>query len=270
MRQKTMAAIFVAALGATGAQAGDPPPFQEFTFKRLQPPAPGTTRRITVQIEPVEEEPAPVARAADAAQYAGGAYDWFWSDVPSGGAGAAGIDDALLVLARAPVGRTAPRFDLDRMRRLARSHGRDILAATVGTRVSPALALAVMAVESGGRARAVSPAGARGLMQLMPATAARFGVGDSDDPVENIRGGIAYLDWLMGHFGGDPLLVLAGYNAGEGAVARYDGVPPYDETRAYVPKVIAAFQVARGLCLTPPMLVSDGCVFVEDRLAANG
>ena len=84
---------------------------------------------------------------------------------------------------------------------------------------------------------------------------------DLTDPDQNIRGGVAYLDWLMGEFDNDPVLVLAGYNAGEGAVARHDGVPPYDETRAYVPKVLAAWNVAKGLCKTPPVLISDGCVF---------
>ncbi|MCB2140264.1 MAG: lytic transglycosylase domain-containing protein, partial [Rhodobacteraceae bacterium] len=92
-----------------------------------------------------------------------------------------------------------------------------------------------------------------------------FGVVDRMDPSDNIRGGVAYLDWLMGQFGGDPLMVLAAYNAGENAVRGAGGVPAYAETRNYVPKVLAAWMVARGLCVTPPDLVSDGCVF-----AANG
>jgi soluble lytic murein transglycosylase-like protein len=98
-------------------------------------------------------------------------------------------------------------------------------------------------------------------MQLIPATAARFGVTDSTDPVQNIKGGVAYLNWLMQEFDRDPLMVLAAYNAGEGAVKANDGVPPFAETRDYVPKVLAAWQVAQGLCLTPPELVSDPCVF---------
>jgi soluble lytic murein transglycosylase-like protein len=98
-------------------------------------------------------------------------------------------------------------------------------------------------------------------MQLMPAAAERFGVGDRLDPAQNIRGGVRYLDQLMKDFDNDPLLVLAGYNAGENAVRKHGGVPPFAETRDYVPKVLAAFSVARGLCLTPPELVSDGCAF---------
>lgn len=126
--------------------------------------------------------------------------------------------------------------------------------------------LSVISVESAGDARAVSRAGAQGLMQLMPATAARFGVTNPLDPRQNIRGGVAYLDWLLNHFGGDPILALAGYNAGEGSVRDNSGVPPYAETRAYVPKVLTAWTVARGLCLTPPELVSDGCVFAVNNL----
>ena len=107
----------------------------------------------------------------------------------------------------------------------------------------------------------VSSAGAVGLMQLIPATASRFGVTDSSDPVQNIAGGVAYLNWLMKEFDRDPLMVLAAYNAGEGAVKANTGVPPYAETRDYVPKVLAAWQVAQGLCISPPELVSDPCVF---------
>lgn len=100
-------------------------------------------------------------------------------------------------------------------------------------------------------------------MQLMPATAERFGVSDTTVAADNIRGGVAYLDWLLQEFGGDPILALAGYNAGENAVKRAGGVPDYPETRGYVPKVLAAWSVAKGLCRTPPQLVSDGCVFIS-------
>jgi soluble lytic murein transglycosylase-like protein len=145
------------------------------------------------------------------------------------------------------------------MQRLVRRWGAEVVAATRGTTVSPALALAVMAVESAGEATAISPKGAQGVMQLIPATAARFGVADALDGAENIRGGVAYLDWLMRRFDGDPVLVLAAYNAGEGAVQAHAGVPPYAETRAYVPKVLAAWQAARGLCAVPPTVLTDPC-----------
>jgi soluble lytic murein transglycosylase-like protein len=105
--------------------------------------------------------------------------------------------------------------------------------------LQPALVLAVMAAESGFDASALSPKNAQGLMQLIPDTARRFGVRNILDPAQNIRGGMAYLRWLLAYFEGDLALALAGYNAGEGAVDRYRGVPPYAETRLYVRKIMA-------------------------------
>ena len=100
--------------------------------------------------------------------------------------------------------------------------------------LDPRLVLAVIQVESAYHTDAVSPKEAAGLMQLIPATAARFGVRDVFNPEDNMRGGMAYLRWLLAYFQGDLSLALAAYNAGEGAVERYRGVPPYAETRAYL------------------------------------
>ena len=106
-------------------------------------------------------------------------------------------------------------------------------------KVQPQLALAIMEVESNFDTVALSPRNAKGLMQLIPETAARFNVRNAYDPEQNIRGGMAYLRWLLAYFEGDVMLVAAAYNAGEGAVNRYRGVPPYAETRAYVQRVLA-------------------------------
>ncbi|OED48917.1 lytic transglycosylase domain-containing protein [Leisingera sp. S232] len=251
-------------VAAPGQEA--PKPFPEFEAKRIKPPLPGTGKRIIVQIEPQPEaavaEPALDAPEADGAAVptATGRYGWFWDKVAPGleGAGPGRLDDALQALKGAK-GPPAPRLQL--LQEIAQQRGVQILIESAGTEVSPALVLAVIAVESAGKPDAVSSAGAQGLMQLMPATAERFGVSDALEAKQNIAGGVRYLDWLMKEFGGDPLLVLAGYNAGEGAVRSHQGVPPYAETRDYVPKVLAAYQVARGLCTTPQMFLSDGCMF---------
>ena len=107
--------------------------------------------------------------------------------------------------------------------------------------VSPQLALAIIAVESNFNVTAVSPKAAMGLMQLIPQTAKRFGVKNAFDAQDNISGGLAYLRWLLAYFEGDVVLVAAAYNAGEGAVNLHRGIPPFDETREYVKRVMSRF-----------------------------
>lgn len=107
-------------------------------------------------------------------------------------------------------------------------------------RVPVALICGVMLQESGGNPKAVSHCGARGLMQLMPATARRMGVGNIMDPRQNIEGGVRYLRLLLDRFRGDVKLAVAAYNCGEGNVEKYGNrIPPFAETRAYVPNVLA-------------------------------
>ncbi|WP_294608444.1 lytic transglycosylase domain-containing protein [Roseovarius sp.] len=250
--------------------AGDPPPFPDFTFKRQKPPAAGVKRRINVQIAP-QSAVAPRAvptRTDDLPAPREASYGWFWKLVPpelEADTGAR-LRMAAEQLSNPPAGQriSAPRLQM--LQDIALAEGRHILRETVGTRVSPALVLAVIAVESSGRADATSGAGAQGLMQLMPATASRFGVRDASRPDQNIRGGVAYLEWLLGEFEGDVVMALAGYNAGENAVKTHKGVPPFAETRDYVPKVLAAYEVARGLCKTRPELITDACAL---NLALN-
>jgi hypothetical protein len=103
--------------------------------------------------------------------------------------------------------------------------------------LDPNLVLAVIATESGFQSNAVSPKNAKGLMQLTDGTARRFGVKDPFEPKDNVRGGVRYLRWLLQYFNGDVVLALAGYNAGEEAVVRHGGVPPYAETREYIEKI---------------------------------
>jgi hypothetical protein len=107
--------------------------------------------------------------------------------------------------------------------------------------ISPRLAFAVVTVESNFQAGARSEKHAQGLMQLIPETAERFKVKNAFDPVQNLRGGLAYLRWLLAYFEGDVALAAAGYNAGEGAVDKYQGIPPYQETRTYVRRIQELF-----------------------------
>lgn len=109
-------------------------------------------------------------------------------------------------------------------------------------RIDPLLLFALINQESGGRARARSYKGAMGVMQLMPGTARRFGVRDPFQVSEGVRGGVEYLAWLLDYFKGDVVRALAGYNAGEGAVMRYHGVPPYRETQDYVRRIARRYQ----------------------------
>lgn len=252
------------ALAGSWAFAQSPAPFPDFSAKRVKAPPKGQPPKIDVQITrqdtPVAQVASPAATKPGAAV---GSYDWFWSqmspDIAETGPGR--LQEALLHLSTPPEGHGVKQPRLDDLMRIASAHQTEILMATVGKNVSPALVLAMIAVESGGQADVTSPAGAQGLMQLMPVTAERFGVEDPFDSAQNIEGGVAFLDLLMKSFAQDPILVLASYNAGENAVRKAGGVPEFPETRDYVPKVLSAYSVARALCRTPPELISDGCVF---------
>ncbi|XSG85699.1 MAG: transglycosylase SLT domain-containing protein [Methylohalobius sp. ZOD2] len=111
--------------------------------------------------------------------------------------------------------------------------------------VDPELVLAVINAESAFDPNALSAKNARGLMQLIPATAKRFGVRNVWNPVENIKGGSAYLNWLLRRFKGNVRLTLAAYNAGENTIQKYQGIPPYKETQNYVRKIIATYGKTR-------------------------
>lgn len=112
------------------------------------------------------------------------------------------------------------------IRRIAQAHS-----------VDEALVRAVIHAESAFNPNALSSAGAQGLMQLMPATGRQYGVTDAWDPIQNIEGGVRYLRFLLDFFDGDTQLATAGYNAGENAVLRFSGIPPYAETQVYVQRV---------------------------------
>ena len=128
--------------------------------------------------------------------------------------------------------------------------------------IDPELVLAFIAVESGFNAKAVSPRNAQGLMQLIPETAQRFRVKDAFNAEDNIKGGVAYLQWLLAFFKGNVPLVAAAYNAGERAVERHRGIPPYPETRDYVRRITALYRKTthpyqEGLVKSSPMLAAS-------------
>ena len=130
-----------------------------------------------------------------------------------------------------------PGVNFGKVRLNTSAYGDEIRAASRRYGVDEAVVRAIIHAESAFNPRALSRVGAQGLMQLMPATARRFGVGDAFDAAENIRGGVQYLAWLLKRFDGNVKLAAAGYNAGEGAVDKYKGVPPYAETQRYVERV---------------------------------
>ena len=117
--------------------------------------------------------------------------------------------------------------------------------------VDPRFIHAVIKQESKYDPDATSPAGAKGLMQLMPATAKRFKCDDLKDQACNVEAGTKYLAWLLKRFNGDVSLALAGYNAGEGAVDKYQGIPPYQETENYVKKIVANYGKTYHPVLSP-------------------
>ena len=130
-----------------------------------------------------------------------------------------------------------PGVNFGTIRLNTEAYRNEIAAAAAQFGVEEAIVRAIIHAESAYRPNAMSRVGAQGLMQLMPATARRFGVSNAFDPAQNIRGGVQYLGWLLKRFNGDLKLAAAGYNAGEGAVDKYKGVPPYSETQRYVQRV---------------------------------
>jgi soluble lytic murein transglycosylase-like protein len=141
---------------------------------------------------------------------------------------------------------TKPGVNFGTLRLNTAAYQAEIAAAARQHGVDEAIVRAIIHAESAYNPLALSRVGAQGLMQLMPATARRFGVSDAFNPQQNIQGGVKYLAWLLKRFNGNLTLAAAGYNAGEGAVDKYNGVPPYNETRRYVDRVGVLAERYRG------------------------
>lgn len=156
--------------------------------------------------------------------------------------GAVGMNAAIL----SKIGKQKLPFNINNKKRLR--YAKAIIQAARKYKLDPYLVHAVISAESAYNPKATSHAGAMGLMQLMPATAERFGVSNAYDPVANINGGTRYLRWLLNYFKGNINLALAGYNAGEGAVVKYKyKIPPYKETQTYVARVLKFYHHYRNL-----------------------
>ncbi len=140
-----------------------------------------------------------------------------------------------------------PSLNFGTLRLNTTAYQAEIAAASREFGVDESVIRAIMHAESSYNPMALSHAGAQGLMQLMPATARRFGVNDAFNAGQNIRGGVQYLSWLLKRFNGDLRLAAAGYNAGEGAVDRHGGIPPYRETQRYVERVSVLADRYRGM-----------------------
>jgi len=190
------------------------------------------------------------------------AFKWFWKEVSSSStaASAARWAEVMRVIERGRASGKAVFGSRAAAARILRDYRPLLEREAKRRKVSLPLLIAVIAVESNGNRLARSPKGARGLMQLMPGTARRFGVANTYTPAQNIRGGAHYLDWLLRYFKDDAVLALAGYNAGEGAVIEHRGVPPFAETRDYVAKGAGAYAAARTLCKSPPRSPREPCV----------
>lgn len=211
-------------------------------FKVVKPPNRGARKRLIINNV---ARSLPPGRSAKRAQR----HAWFWRATSPrlDAADPARLEALTAVAARNLSGGGRSKV----VRDIRKTFGAEIAAAARGANVSEALLIALVAAESAGKPNAVSPKGAEGLGQLMPATARRFGVTDAKDPAQNLRGAADYLSVLLKLFEEDALLALAGYNAGEGAVGRHKGVPPFNETRDYVPIVLGYYHHAKDLCAAP-------------------
>ena len=207
--------------------------------------APATTtatRRVEFQATP-GAAPAPAATAARGARVTRGAVYTYMKDgvthytnVRPQNAGAA-VRTLFTYVETCYACSTLPGVDFSNVRLNTAAYAAEIRAAAARFGVDEALVRAIVHAESAFNPNAVSHKGAQGLMQLIPATADRFDVADPFDPAQNIAGGVQYLAWLLDRFDDNITLAAAGYNAGEGNVDRYGGVPPFDETQRYVGRV---------------------------------
>ena len=220
-----------------------------------RPAAPATPpKSVPSPAAPVAAAKAPASKAAGTPRVVQGeVYSYIKDGVrhytsrrPKGGEGATAMRTISYSFVESCYACTASKVDFTNVRLNTAAYQLEVAAAAREYGVDEAVVRAIIHAESSFDPRALSRVGAQGLMQLMPATAERFGVRNAFDASQNIRGGVKYLAWLLKRFDGDLTLAAAGYNAGEGAVDKYDGVPPYKETQRYVQRVGVLAERYRG------------------------
>lgn len=241
--------IFVLAsapLAAAGAPAGPPEPHP------VQPPPQAAAAHAPAPVLPPDIPlPAPKTTAPAEAPKAGTAEAAKPATAqPAGDEKLARLQEAASLILEVNTGLGAPQSP----------YGQLIYDIAIRHSINPQLVAALIRVESSFNPRAVSRKGAYGLMQLLPATARRFGVQkkrDLLDPVKNLEAGVRYLKWLTERFGGNTQMTLAAYNAGEGAVDRFGGIPPYRETQNYVKKIFGLLGLDPEPAAPPPSAVQE-------------
>ena len=237
--------IFVlvsAPLAAAGVPAGPPEPHP------VQPPPQAAAAHAPAPVLPPDislpaPKTTPPAEAPKAGRRAGTAQ-------PAGDEKLARLQEAASLILEVNTGLGAPQSP----------YGQLIYDIAIRHSINPQLVAALIRVESSFNPRAVSRKGAYGLMQLLPATARRFGVQkkrDLLDPVKNLEAGVRYLKWLTERFGGNTQMTLAAYNAGEGAVDRFGGIPPYRETQNYVKKIFGLLGLDPEPATPPPSAAQE-------------
>ncbi|MEQ1513990.1 MAG: lytic transglycosylase domain-containing protein [Lysobacteraceae bacterium] len=251
-------AVRSAPISATTARSASEAPVATPTAGGAVAPAPATgvpaTQQVTVTEAPAVEMTA-IPRQGTTRRVEGQVYSYikdgvrnYTSKQPKGVAGATAIRSIRYSFletcyACAPL----PGVNFGTLRLNVAAYATEIRTAATQHGVDEAIVRAIIHAESSFNPNARSRVGAQGLMQLMPPTARRFGVSNAYDPAQNIHGGVQYLAWLLKRYKGDLTLAAAGYNAGEGAVDKYKGVPPYSETRRYVERVRVLAERYRGM-----------------------
>lgn len=243
-----------APVSATTARSASEAPAVAGSISATPPASPPATPQGTVTEAPAVAMTA-IPRQGTTRRVEGQVYSYikdgvrnYTSKQPKGVAGATAIRSIRYSFletcyACAPL----PGVNFGTLRLNVAAYAAEIRTAATQHGVDEAIVRAIIHAESSFNPNARSRVGAQGLMQLMPPTARRFGVSNAYDPSQNIHGGVQYLAWLLKRYNGDLTLAAAGYNAGEGAVDKYKGVPPYSETRRYVERVRVLAERYRGM-----------------------